>query len=187
MKHLVSTNSVLNFFLALFVLTIASIFFFAPSKRSQTLTNEDIPKIELRNFNMYQANGDFVDMKIEGSRALQFDDYEILYDFLASRYNTRSKKIYEYISGDKVIRKGDIYDFPNGAVYTKSDGGGFWSEKGTYDYRKEIFRGKGHFVFDSPEGDVEGKNIIYNRKTQMIQAIHITSEIHLSDGKKEKK
>ncbi|WP_180762770.1 hypothetical protein [Helicobacter sp. 12S02232-10] len=151
------------------------------------ISSENIPKIELIDFNMYQINGNFVDMKIEGSKALQFNDYEILYGFLASRYNNKSKNTYEYISGDEVIRKGDMYDFPKGVVYTKSDGGSFWSESGIYDYRKEIFKGKGDFVLNALEGEFMGKNIVYDKKSQIIHAVSVTSEIILEGGDKDKK
>ncbi|WP_143428295.1 hypothetical protein [Helicobacter sp. 13S00477-4] len=144
---------------------------------------EQWPKIELNQFSMYQINTDFVDMKVEGSGALQFDDYEILFGFLASRYNTHSKRTYEYISGEEVIKTGDIYTFPQGVVYTKSDGGSFWSENGVYDYQKEIFKGKGDFILSTLEGNFEGKNIIYNRKSQNIQAIDIVSKIFLDTNK----
>ncbi|MDO7253179.1 hypothetical protein [Helicobacter cappadocius] len=179
MKYLKSTNSVLNFFLVLLVITLCSFFFFAPSKYLQENKNNDIAKIELTNFNMYQVNNDFVDMKIEGSKAFQFSDREILYGFLASRYNTQSKNTYEYISGDEVIKKGDMYHFPRGAIYIKSDGGSFWSEGGVYNYRKEIFKGEGDFIFNTTEGYFEGEDIIYNKKTQMIKAKDISSKIIL--------
>ncbi|PAF46620.1 hypothetical protein BKH46_06525 [Helicobacter sp. 12S02634-8] len=183
MKYLNSTNSVLNFFLVLLAITFASFFFFAPQTSLEISDTKNIPKIELMGFNMYQINKNFVDMKIEGARAVQFSDYEVLYGFLASRYNSQAKNIYEYISGQEVLRKGDLYEFPKGVVYTKSDGGSFWSESGVYDYRNETFKGKGNFMLTALEGNFDGKNIIYNRKTQTISAIDITSEITL-DGQK---
>lgn len=186
MKFLKSTNSVLNFFLILLAITFCSFFFFAPSKNPQQNKDTDIAKIELQDFNMYQVTNEFVDMKIEGSRAYQFSDYEILYGFLASRYNTESKNVYEYISGDEVIKRGDKYHFPRGAVYIKSDGGSFWSEGGVYDYRKEIFRGEGDFMFNTTQGYFEGEDIIYNKKTQNIRAKDITSKIILETKKGKK-
>ncbi|PAF54436.1 hypothetical protein BKH42_00540 [Helicobacter sp. 13S00482-2] len=179
MKYLKSTNSVLNFFLILLVITFCSFFFFAPSKYLQENKNNDIAKIELTDFNMYQVNNDFVDMKIEGSKAFQFSDYEILYGFLASRYNPQSKNTYEYISGDEVIKRGDKYHFPRGGIYIKSDRGSFWSEGGIYDYRKEIFKGEGDFIFNTTDGYFEGEDIIYNRRTQNIKAKNINSQIIL--------
>ncbi|PAF41989.1 hypothetical protein [Helicobacter sp. 11S03491-1] len=184
MQYLNSINSVSKFFLILLGITLGSFFFFAPSKYLQDTTSPTLAKIELEDFNMYQVNAKSVDMKIEGAKALQFKDYEVLYGFLASRYNTQSKESYEYISGEEVVKKGDIYHFPKGATYIKSDGGSFWSQSGTYDYRKEIFKGNGSFILSTLEGNFEGKNIIYNKKIQNITATDIISKILLDTNEK---
>lgn len=180
MKFFNSSNNILIFFLVLFIITILSTLFFTPSIDFPKNSNENFAKIELNGFNMYQINKNFIDMKIQGSKALEFQDYEIIYDFSASRFNQDKNNLYEYINGEEAIREKNIYRFPEGVVYTKSDGGSFWSERGTYYYQKEQFVGEGKFVFNSVDGIFMGKNIFYDKLAQELKAIDITSDIVLN-------
>lgn len=186
MTCLNSINSVLIFFLILLFITLCSVFLFVPTTFIKNDENTQIAKIELKKFSMYQISESFVEMKIEGERALEFSDYEVIYEFLVSRYRAGdTKKNFEYISGTKVVKKGNNFDFPSGAVYTKSDGENFWSEAGSYNYTARVFRGRGDFYFNSFIGEFRGKDIIYDQKNRNIQAKNIISKIYL--GSKEGK
>lgn len=186
MKWLNSTNSVLIFFLILLFITLCSVFLFVPNKSTQDVENVEIAKIELKNFSMYQINGSFVEMKIEGEKGLEFSDHEVIYEFLVSRYGVgNTKKGFDYMSGSEAIKRGNNFEFPNGAIYSKSDGESFWSESGHYDYTRGIFNGKGNFTLSSPMGEFKGKDIVYNQKSRNIQAKDIISQIYL-EGKNKK-
>lgn len=188
MKCLNSTNNILIFFLILLFITLCSVFLFVPNTFTKSDENAQIAKIELKNFSMYQISESFVEMKIEGERALEFSDYEVIYDFLVSRYRIGdTKKNFEYISGTKVVKKGNNFDFPSGAIYTKSDGENFWSEAGSYSYATRVFKGKGDFSFNSSIGEFRGKDIIYDQKSRNIQAKNIISKIYLESKENKEK
>ncbi|WP_104760600.1 hypothetical protein [Helicobacter cetorum] len=185
MKHLgFTSNSVLNFFIILSIITIGLIFFFLRSQPTSIISKENIPKIELENFKAFQMSEDVIDLSIQGKKALQYDDYEIFFDSKISRYNENA---IESVQSKEAKRQQDLYFFPKGVTYTRSDNSSFWSETGVYNHKEQNFKGKGKFVLVSDEGEIKGLDINYSHNAQRIQAQNVQAELLLDEIKKSQK
>ncbi|BDQ27957.1 hypothetical protein ASB1_16330 [Helicobacter heilmannii] len=156
------------------------LFFLHPPKKYTTFRG-DFAKIELHGFSAFESNATSTDLNIEGVRALQFSDHEVLYDFVLSKFDTDSQ-VLEHARGEVLVRRNDLYSFPKGVLYTTSNHESFWSQKGAYNHAKQTFQGEGNFLLNAPEGHVSGQNIAYNHKTQVLQAQHIHAIINLAEA-----
>ncbi|BCZ19077.1 hypothetical protein NHP190012_07190 [Helicobacter sp. NHP19-012] len=156
------------------------LFFLRPQRQAPTF-NGDFAKIELRGFSAFEGNATSTDLNIKGSHALQFSDHEVLYDFVLSKFDNDSQ-VLEHARGEVLVRRGDLYSFPKGVLYTTSNHESFWSQRGVYNHAKQIFQGEGNFLLNGPEGHVSGQNIAYNHKTQVLQAQGIHAIINLAEA-----
>ncbi len=179
--NFLKNNLIGAFFLGLFVLTILSIFLFN-AKKGELFADVDsvnLAKIDVHNFMMHQMKSDMIDTLIIGKKATQFKDYETFRDISISR--SLDHGLFETILGKIVHRKNNIYSFYSGVEYQRSDALGFYSQSGVLNVPKELFSGKGDFKLESKEGEIVGKNIVYDRKNAMIYAKKIQSKIFLED------
>ncbi|WP_233708121.1 hypothetical protein [Helicobacter bizzozeronii] len=174
-------NSIWIFFIALSVVMVGLILLFLKPQPSLSTKGGEFAKIEVQKFHAFQTSTASTDFKIEGSRALQYSDHEVLYDFTLSKFDPQTHT-QEHAKGEVVVRKNDLYTFPKGVLYTTSNNESFWSQKGTYDHRKQIFEGQGYFYLNAPEGDVKGDDIIYNHVAKTLQAKHIHAVIDLANA-----
>ncbi|WP_231622541.1 hypothetical protein [Helicobacter heilmannii] len=169
------------FFIGLAVAMGSLILFFLHPPKKYTTFRGDFAKIELHGFSAFESNATSTDLNIEGVRALQFSDHEVLYDFVLSKFDTDSQ-VLEHARGEVLVRRNDLYSFPKGVLYTTSNHESFWSQKGAYNHAKQTFQGEGNFLLNAPEGHVSGQNIAYNHKTQVLQAQHIHAIINLAEA-----
>ncbi|BCZ17125.1 hypothetical protein NHP190003_04070 [Helicobacter sp. NHP19-003] len=156
------------------------LFFLRPQRQAPTFSG-DFAKIELHGFSAFESSATSTDLNIKGVRALQFNDHEVLYDFVLSKFDNDSQ-VLEHARGEVLIRHNDLYNFPKGVLYTTSNHESFWSQKGVYDNAKQSFQGEGNFLLNGPEGHVSGQNIAYNHKTQVLQAKSIHALINLAEA-----
>ncbi|AFI05762.1 hypothetical protein [Helicobacter cetorum] len=175
-----TSNSVLNFFIILSVITIGLVFFFLHSQPTDIVSKENIPKIELENFKAFQMSEQIIDLSIEGKKALQYDDYEIFFDSKISRYDENT---IESVKSPKAKRQQDLYFFPKGVTYTRSDNSSFWSETGIYNHKEQSFRGQGNFILTSNEGEVKGFDIFYSHALEIIEAKSIQAYLRIDEIK----
>ncbi|WP_187904027.1 hypothetical protein [Helicobacter pylori] len=185
MKHSrFTSNSVLNFFVVLSFITIGLVFFFLRSQPTSVVSKENIPKIELENFKAFQINDKILDLSIEGKKALQYDDHEIFFDSKIKRYD---EDTIESVESPKAKRQQDLYFFPNGVTYKRSDDSSFWSETGIYSHKEQNFKGKGRFILTSKDSKVEGLDISYSHALAIIEAQSIQANLFLDEIKQSQK
>ncbi|WP_163555080.1 hypothetical protein [Helicobacter suis] len=178
-------NSVWLFFIGLAIAMGGLILFFLRPQKDTIPTSKNFAKIELHNFNAFQTNTTDTDLSIKGSRALQFSDHEVLYDFTLSKFDPKNQML-EHAKGEVLIRHENLYNFPKGVLYTTSNHESFWSQKGTYDHSKQTFQGQGDFLLSAPEGDFSGQNIAYDHITKILKAQSIHAIINLASANQSK-
>ncbi|EMJ43135.1 hypothetical protein HMPREF1436_01300 [Helicobacter pylori GAMchJs136i] len=165
-------------------ITIGLVFFFLRSQPTSVVSKENIPKIELENFKAFQVNDKILDLSIEGKKALQYDDYEIFFDSKIKRYD---EDTIESVESPKAKRQQDLYFFPNGVTYKRSDDSSFWSETGIYNHKEQNFKGKGRFILTSKDSKVEGLDISYSHALAIIEAQSIQANLFLDEIKQSQK
>lgn len=181
-------NNIINiFFLILFMITLVGLFAFQfRSEFLEDFQDHNIAKIEVSDFVMYQITKDITDVVISGEHATQYQDKDVFVNVKLSI--TLPNRDTEVVVGPRVEHVKNLYHFPSGVHYQRSDGLRFYSQDGTLNTDKQVFIGKGDFSLQSKEGDVNGENIIYHNLTQHIQAsrIHgryIWNDTHILDNK----
>ncbi|PAF43505.1 LPS export ABC transporter periplasmic protein LptC [Helicobacter sp. 11S02629-2] len=186
-------NVIVVFFVLLLIITFSSFWTFRPSKMPTHKVETNPALMEVQNFNLKEADTTQVSMDITGQKAMQYKDRDEFVGFNAKRKtidDTKKDSGMEIISGPKATLKGDSYYFDDGVNYTKLDALNqkdmtFYSQKGIYNSRQEIFRGKGAFHLESNLNSSKGIDIIYNKKTNTIEAKDITAFIsQTKDGDK---
>ncbi|WP_205588374.1 hypothetical protein [Helicobacter vulpis] len=160
------------------------VFFLQPHPTSLSPV-KNFAKIEVRGFEAFQTNPEGTDLSIRGTRALQYSDHEVLYDFTLSKYDPQDK-VQEQARGEVMVHKKELYSFPKGVLYTTSSGQSFWSQYGVYDHKKQTFQGRGPFRMSGPEGDVNGEDISYNHADGLLHAKHVHALIDLQGAKQSK-
>lgn len=159
-------------------LIILALLFFKPRGEVFIDTdNTDIAKIEVKGFRMYQIKENVTDTIIVGNQAIQYRDHEIFNNILISRFLENGQ--FEDVRASRVYRKQDIYRFINGVDYKKSDGMSFVSQTGVLNLKTEVFNGKGDFELKNSQGVVNGIDIVYDKKNEIVKAKKIKSKIRL--------
>ncbi|WP_104749314.1 hypothetical protein [Helicobacter cynogastricus] len=178
-------NALWKFFIGLGVAMGGLIALYLKPRPSVTLDSKDFVKIEVWGFKAFQTSPSGTDLSIRGSRALQYGDHEVLYDFVLSKYDTETK-IQEHARGEVMVHKQKLYTFPKGVLYTTSSGQSFWSQQGVYDHKKQTFQGQGAFRMNGPEGNIQGEDIAYNHVQGILQARHVHAIIDMENAKNAK-
>ncbi|RDU67531.1 hypothetical protein CQA53_00485 [Helicobacter didelphidarum] len=164
----------LLFFLALFMLTLTSFFFFEMPMKNYKKHNE-LPIMEIHQFILHRFNEQYIDINISGESMQQYQEKEVYKNFLGSKFNDDGS--IEHLDGKEVWHIGDEYDFILGINYRKTPYIKFFSEKGVYNIVTEVFMGKGDFFIEDEGMKTMGKNIFYDKKTDVITAHNINSQI----------
>ncbi len=159
--------------------------FFLQPRATAIFDPKDFAKIEVRGFEAYQTNSKGTDLSIQGAKALQYSNREVLYDFTLSKYDPQDK-VQEQAKGEVMVHQKEMYTFPKGVLYITSSGQSFWSQYGVYDHSKQVFQGKGHFTLSGPEGDINGEDIFYSHAQGLLQAKRVHAIIDLENSKHSK-
>lgn len=192
-----ATNIVVSYFSPSFlvhwffwVLLVAMLVFIKISaKDTQEILKkrEQMPIIELEDYQIYDADKDYIKSSLQGQRALRFAEYEVGYETIVSNKSDKKAQSISYIYGEEVRRVDNEYAFNKGGVYAKDSGESFWSERGIYDMKNGIFRGVGRFWAVSLSGDLEGENILYKQKEGTMSAQNVQAKIYLDTNNKKAK
>lgn len=181
MKHLFSVgNNISLFFATLLFGSIATIFLFDKSSIAPYISPNDIPKIELNNFTIYQIDKDNLVVKLRAKNAKQFDKFEEFSDVTLERL---SNEILDTITAPTAIRQKNIISFANGANNVRN-GYNMFVENGFYDTDKNILNGKGFFNIKGDDNDIVGDDIYYNAQNATMRAKNINAIFTLQNKAK---
>ena len=167
-------NYILVFFIGLLLFSFASLLLFRHNGSQYTHT-EEIPKLEMFDFSLNRFDSQHVDMFVKANKGMQYADKEVYIDFFGSRLNNDLST--ETLEGEEVWHKNDEYDFIKGIYYTKSPNVKFFSERGIYNTKADVFRGEGKFFIEDTDMTTDGENIFYDKETDTITAKNIKTKI----------
>lgn len=174
-------NYILVFFVGLLIFSFLSLVLFRHGRQGYT-HDVELPKLEMFNFSLNRFNSQHVDMFIKADKGMQYMDKEVYINFFGSRLNDDLST--ETLKGEEVWHKDDKYDFIKGVYYTKSPNVKFFSERGIYDTKSDIFRGSGKFFIEDTDMTTNGYDIFYNKTTDTITAKNIATQlIKIKDAK----
>lgn len=169
-----NVNYILVFFIALLLFSFASLLLFRHGGSNHIYT-QDIPKLEMFDFSLNRFNSQSVDMFIKADKGMQYADKEVYINFFGSRLNDDLST--ETLEGEEVWHNNDEYDFIKGVYYTKSPNVKFFSERGIYNTKSEVFRGEGKFFIEDIDMKTDGYNIFYDKATDTITAKNIKTKL----------
>lgn len=170
-------NPIVIFFVCLIALTFISFFIFDISVNQYNNKQENISLLEFHNWRLYEIGKEYMSAEISGEVANRYENKEIYNDFEIKRLTEDTAKSIEILRGTEAIHQGDTYDFPLGVEYNNFHNINFFSEAGIYNIDTQIFTGSGNFRITNTQGITNGKDILYDKKTDTIIAKDIHSQI----------
>lgn len=180
MKNLLNIgNSVTLFFILLLFASISAVFILSSSRISSYFNNQDIPKIELNNFTLYQINNENLIMRLNAKNAKQFDKFEEMSDLTLEQLNNN---VLDKITAPSAIKNGDTIFFDNGVKNNREDYELF-TKRGIYKINKNSFEGMDNFYIISQNENITGDNIFYDRKNGVIKASNVYAKINIKNNK----
>ena len=152
-------------------------------------SDEEVATLEVNHFTLYSIKESKPELLVVGSKALQYNDREVFFDFFLANYGMQrgEKKEFrvediEYFKVGEAIKKKDTYWFYNGIDYLNEGGRSFVAKEGIYDANAQVFDSVGHFEFASYEGEFEGENLHFDGKNQVFYANNPKGKIWLENS-----
>lgn len=185
-------NSLANTLLMLFfmgilcvILAVLVIFLITENnfKTNFDITKDDIASIEVNDFSIVQYSTNGAGLAIFGARAQNFKDEQIFYDVILRRVDGG---VIQNLSGEKIVRKNNLFNFENGINFSQKNGVNFRSERGLLDLNRNIFLGSGEFFLQQNFSDFVGKNLFYDLKNRKISGEKVRAALAPDPKKSEK-
>lgn len=164
------------FFVAVLGGLLAMFGYFKPLY-SQKHGTEDIPRIELESFIVYEVGVGGVERFFEGKEGKRFDDR---YEISSAKFSDNSKSLFETIRADNARYKDDFVALTGNVHYVRDDGLEFRSSEGTYDQKSSIIRTKGNFVITQNGNRVDGTKLYYNSAQDTVSADAVRGSYQLN-------
>lgn len=176
MKNLLNIgNSITIFFFILLIASIVVIFSFNQNNNYSYDSYNNIAKLEINNFILYQISDKDLLLKLKALNAKQYDTFEEFSKVSIDRYvNNKLDTIYAY----NAIKKNDILLFDNGVQDTR-DEYTFYTKEGIYYIKDNVLKGKNAFEINGKEHKITGNNIFYDAKSGIIEAYDIDAKFRI--------
>lgn len=144
---------------------------------SQKQNSEDIPKIELESFIVYEVGINGMERFFEGKEGKRFSDR---YEVSSAKFSDNSKPLLESIYADTAHYKDNFITLSGNVHYIREDGLEFRSKEGTFDQNNSIIRTKGNFVITQKGNRIDGTKLYYNSKQDTVSADAVRGSYQLN-------
>ena len=163
------------------IFSIVIVFSFNDNFYDTKIVNNDLPKIEINNFIIYQINDENLDLIVNAASAKQFSNFEEFSNVVLKKY---ANGMLDTISAPKAIKKGDNIFFDNG-VKNIRNGYSIYSREGVYDLVLNVFKGKDDFNISNEYHNIKGNNISFDSKKGIVEAYDIKAKLDLAKQNKD--
>lgn len=154
------------FFVLVLGLLIGMFSYFSPDNRAIG-DNQEIPKIELTDFTLYEISHKRIDHILEGEEGKKFDEYYVI---TSAKFSDNTKKLFQTIRSDNADYRNDVIAVDGNVHYTREDGLEFRSNEGTYDSNASVIQTKGPFVITQNSNRIDGTALHYNTSQDTVSA-----------------
>ncbi|WP_156923065.1 hypothetical protein [Helicobacter pametensis] len=158
-------------------------------EQKKNRNQEEIATLEVLDFTLFSAVGNYPETKIVGRRGMQFENRDEFWDFYLTNYNrdigglralkTQGDEENFYVAHG--IKRDDRYIFNGEIYYSNTDGMSFKANKGVFYLKQRIFQTDGAFFMQTKEGEFEGENLKYEGISQRMEAQFPKGNIWLED------
>ncbi len=167
----------INVFFVIILGGLLSMFGYFKPLYSQKQNSEDIPKIELESFIVYEVGIDGMERFFEGKEGKRFDDR---YEVSSAKFSDNTKPLFDSISADNAHYKDNFLTLSGNVHYVREDGLEFHSKEGTFDQNSSIVRTKGNFVITQKANRIDGTKLYYNSKLDTVSADAVRGSYQLN-------
>lgn len=178
------------FFLGVLLFSIFFVLKPPEGGESKERNNEEVAILEVSDFTLLSVVENRLEFQVTGKRGMQFEDREEFWDFSLINYSPSlgglkalksQKNMRETFYASHGIQKQDLYLFQGGLKYENTDGVAFEALDGEYLMKEKIFKAKGAFSIQTPEGRFKGIDLHYDASSQEVNAESPKGMIWLED------
>lgn len=167
----------INVFFVIILGGLLAMFGYFKPLYSQKQNSEDIPKIELESFIVYEVGVDGMERFFEGKEGKRFDDR---YEVSSAKFSDNTKPLFDSICADSAHYKDNFIALSGNVHYVREDGLEFRSKEGTFDQNSSIVRTKGNFVITQKANRIDGTKLYYNSKLDTVSADAVRGSYQLN-------
>lgn len=149
--------------------------YFKPSY-TQNQNGDEIPKIELESFIVYEVGSHGIEHFFEGEKGKRFNDR---YEVSSAKFSNNSKQLLESIRADDARYKDNVIALTGNVHYVREDGLEFRSNEGTYDENHSLIRTQGPFVITQNHNRIDGTKLLYNTVLDTVSANSVRGSYQL--------
>lgn len=157
----------INLFFAIVMVALLAMFGFFKPSYTQTISTQEIPKVELESFVVYEVGVHGVERFFEGKEGKRFEDR---YEVSSAKFSNNSKQLLESIRADEARYKDDFITLSGNVHYVREDGLEFRSSEGTYDQNNSLIQTQGNFVITQNHNRLDGTKLHYNTEHNTVLA-----------------
>jgi len=169
-----------HFFIFLFIFSI-SLFVFLEPQSYATNEEDNVPKMELEDFILYEIDKLGVKSVVSGTLGRQFETY---YEVENAHYIENKNKIGEHLYADFGRFEEDVAYLNDNVRYFREDGLSFESDHAIYDTKKELLYVPNNFILTQNENIIYGSELHYNSFTGEIDAKKVNANYYIQEKKK---
>jgi hypothetical protein len=171
------------------MLVLSTTFYFVPIDILETKkTKEEIPEIIFENATMYSLNEIGVSKIVTASNVLKYKNRDEMYiaDIILQNQDKTKDFNIENIKSDKIVKKGNIFDFIGNVEYLRDDFAKVNTEFLQYNEIKKIATNSHPFKSVYKTHNYEGTNLYLDAINDLIRSKNTHFRIDLKDKKEDK-
>jgi len=157
-----------------------SLFVFLEPESYATSEEDDIAKMELEDFTLYEINKVGVLSVVSGTLGRQFEEY---YEVENAHYIENKNKTGEHLYSDFGRFEKDVAYLNENVRYFREDGLSFESDHAIYNTKQELLYVPNNFVLTQNENVVYGSELHYNAHTGDIDAKKVDANYYIQEKK----
>ena len=155
-----------------------SIFIFLEPQSYAQNADENVPRLEIEDFTLYEINTQGVQSVVSGTLGRQYISH---YEVENSHYIQNKNHLGEHLYADKGVFEKDTAYLNDNVRYFREDGLSFESDHAVYDTKKEFLYVPENFILTQNENIIYGKELHYYSQTGDIKAQTIDANYYIQE------
>ena len=168
-----------HFFVLLLLFSVSIFVLLKPQSYAQN-TDNNVPRLEIEDFTLYEINTQGVQSVVSGTLGRQYTSH---YEVENSHYIQNKNQLGEHLYADKGVFDKDTAYLNDNVRYFREDGLSFESDHAIYDTKKEFLYVPASFVLTQNENIIYGKELHYYSQAGDMQAQDINANYYTQDKK----
>lgn len=168
-----------HFFVLLLLFSVSVFVFLKPQSYKQN-TDDNVPRLEIEDFTLYEISTEGVQSVVSGTLGRQYPSH---YEVENSHYIQNKNQLGEHLYSDKGVFEKNTAYLNDNVRYFREDGLSFESDHAVYDTKKEFLYVPDNFILTHNENIIYGKELYYYSQTGEISAQNIDANYYIQEKK----